>query len=72
MDHSESVFGCSEIIVKSHNELLKLLINVVESKSDDSKNKLLSEILYSILKNGLKDVDKKVIIIRRNRSRKTH
>ncbi|CAO1342934.1 unnamed protein product [Diamesa tonsa] len=59
MDHSDSVFKGSEIIVKTNKELLKLLINAVESKSNDSKNNLLSEILHSIFTNGLKDVDNK-------------
>lgn len=68
MDHSDSVFKGSEIIVKTNKELLKLLINVVESKSNDSKNNLLSEILQSIFTSGLKYVDNKVIIIRRNTS----
>lgn len=71
MDHSDSVFKGSEIIVKTHKELLKLLINIVESKSNDSKNNLLSEILHSIFTSGLKDVDNKVIIIRRNKSKKS-
>lgn len=72
MDHSESVFEGSEVIVKTHKELLKLLINIVESKSEDTKNNLLSEVLLSIFTNGLKDVDKKVIHILRNNFKKAH
>lgn len=67
MDHSDSVFKGSAIIVKTHKELLKLLINIVESKRDDSKNNLLSEILHSIFTSGLKDVNNKVIFVRRNK-----